>query len=344
MEYKELHRILDQVTPSRDREEAMLRRLLQEERTANNMKTGRRAPKVAAAGLAAAMVLTTCAFAVVTGLDRRLLSYFGAGPEQEELLSSAAMVVDKELTDQGTTLHVRQVVADRYSALVLMDLTAPEGTVLDGDYYSLGKSVKATAPDGSKMDGWGTGWELLEDEDPTDNHISLLLNVNTIDGDFNFLGAKLTLDFEGLYDSNVDGKLLAEGRWKCTVTLPTEDPGRYVTPNTPIEVGGNRVTLASLYVSPLSFAWELGEGEDDLESMDSTALHGTREDWPERAFLTLEDGRTVPVGEFHFLLTTYKTDCQEADRGRYCFRLSEIIDPAEAASVSLFGQSFALEG
>lgn len=344
MEYKELNRVLDQVTPSRDLEEAMLKRLLQEERTAKNMNVKRRLPKMAAAGLAAAMALTTCAFAVVTGLDRRLLNYFGAGPEQEELLSSTAMVVDKELHSQGTTLHVRQVVADRYSALVLMDLTAPEGTVLDGDYYSLGKSVKATAPDGSKMDSWGTGWELLEDEDPTDNHISLLLNVNTIDGDFNFLGAKLTLDFEGLYDSNVDGKLLAEGRWKCTVTLPTEDPGRYVTPNAPIEVGGNRVTLASLYVSPLSFAWELGEGEDDLESMDSTALHGTREDWPERAFLTLEDGRTVPVGEFHFLLTTYKTDCQEADQGRYCFRLSEIIDPAEVVSVSLFGQSFALEG
>ena len=58
----------------------------------------------------------------------------------------------------------------------------------------------------------------------------------------------------------------------------------------------------------------------------------------------MEDGRTVPVGEFHFLLTTYKTDCQEADQGRYCFRLSEIIDPAEVVSVSLFGQSFALEG
>ena len=57
----------------------------------------------------------------------------------------------------------------------------------------------------------------------------------------------------------------------------------------------------------------------------------------------MADGGTVPVGEFNFLLTTYKTDCQEADQGRYCFRLPQIIDPAQTVAVSLFGQSFSLE-
>ena len=138
-----------------------------------------------------------------------------------------------------------------------MDFTAPEGVALTEDYYVLGGGVKATAPDGRKMSGWGSGFALLADEAPEDNRITLLFTVHTLDDSFNLLGARLLLDFEGLYDSNVDGKLLAEGRWKCTVTLPTEDPGRYVTPEAPIEIGENEVTLTSLYLSPISLAWEL---------------------------------------------------------------------------------------
>ena len=107
-------------------------------------------------------------------------------------------------------------------------------------------------------------------------------------------------------------------------------------------MGGNRVTLTSLYISPISFAWELGEGEDDLQSMDTAALHG-REDWPEQVFLTTRGGETIPVGERNFLLTQYKTDVREQDHGRYCFRLDSIIDPAEVAAVTLFGQTVSLD-
>lgn len=342
MEYEQLNHVLDQVRPSRQQEEAMLKRLLGEERMEHKMKRGRNLPKLAAAALVAVLAVTS-ALAVVTGLDRRLLNYFGAEPGQEELFSPGAVVVDKTLTDQGTTLHIGQVVADRYSALVLLDLTAPAGTVLDGDYYVLGDSIRATAPDGTKMSGWGTGWTLLEDEDPGDNHISLLMRVNTMYEDFNFLGAKLSLDFEGLYDNNLEKNALAQGRWKCTVTLPGGDPGRYAAMEEPVEVGGNQVTLKSLYVSPLSLTWELGEGEDDLESIDTSATFD-REDWPETVFVTTKGGAVVPVEEPHFLLTQYKTDLLEEDRGCYSFRLAEITDPAEVTAVTIFGQTFPLEG
>lgn len=264
MAYNELKRVLDQVKPSREQEAAMLNRLLTDERTEHRMKKRTHTPRLAAAAAAVALVLTSGAFAAVTGLDRRLLDYFGGDGVQEELLSATAIVVDKELTDEGATLHVRQVVADRYSVVVLMDFTAPEGVALTEDYYVLGGGVKATAPDGRKMSGWGSGFALLADEAPEDNRITLLFTVHTLDDSFNLLGARLSLDFEGLYDDNMEKNLLAAGRWRCNITLPTEDPGRYVTPNAPMEVGGSRVTLTSLYISPISFAWELGEGEDDL--------------------------------------------------------------------------------
>lgn len=342
MAYNELKRVLDQVKPSREQETAMLNRLLTDERRSHNMKKRTGPSKLAAAAVAAAILLTTGASAVVTGLDRRLLDYFGGGREQETLLSAAAMVVDKELTDQGATLHVRQVVADRYSVVALLDFTAPEGTALTEDYYRLGGEVTATAPDGRKMSSWGSGFTLLADEDPDDNRVTLLFTIHTLDDSFTLLGAKLTLDFEGLYGDTVEETRLADGRWRCSMTLPAEDPGRYATPDAPMEVGGNRVTLTSLYVSPISFAWELGEGEDDLESMATDALHG-RKDWAEQVFLTLETGETIPVGEPNFVLTQYKTDIQGRDHGRYCFRLDSIIDPAEVTAVTLFGQTFSLD-
>ena len=59
-------------------------------------------------------------------------------------------------------------------------------------------------------------------------------------------------------------------------------------------------------------------------------------------FLTTRGGETIPVGERNFLLTQYKTDVREQDHGRYCFRLDSIIDPAEVAAVTLFGQTVSL--
>lgn len=342
MAYEELKRVLDQVKPSREREEAMLKRLLTGERRSHTMKKRHLTPRLAAVAAAAALLLTTGAYAAITGLDGRLLDYFGGSGEQEELLSATALVVDRELTDQGSTLHVRQVVADRYSAVVLMDFTAPEGTALAEDYYALGKEISATAPDGTRMSAWGSGFTLLADGDPGDDHITLLLTVHTLDDSFNLLGARLSLDFEGLYGDTTTKNLIAPGRWKCTVTLPDQDPGRYVALDEPMEVGGNQVTVTSLYVSPISFAWELGEGEDDLESMDTAALHG-RKDWSEQVSLTLAEGESVPVGEPNFLLTQYKTDLRGEDHGQYCFRLPRIIDPAEVTAVTIFGTEFSLD-
>lgn len=340
MAYEDLRRVLDQVKPAPDREEAMLEDLLTEERTGTNMKTRKKLPRLAAVAVAAALMATTCAFAVVTGLDQRLLGYFGGTPEQEALLSPAAVAVDKEIKDQGSTLHVRQVIADRYSAVFLMDFTAPEGTVLDGDYYTLGNShIRGRTADGAELSSWGFGWTLLEDGDPGDNRITLLYRVDFIDGDGNALGTTLTLDFAGLYDNNLNENCLAQGNWKFRVTLPENDPGRYVALGSPIEIGEKEVTLTSLYLSPISLAWELGEGEDDLESLDRSALHG-REDWAEFVTLAMNDGRELAPGEIKFMITEYKTDLLDQDRGRYCFGLRSIIDPGSVASVSIFGQSF----
>ena len=170
MGYERLNQMLNQVKPSQQQEEAMLKHLLQKERTESDMKTKHRMPKMAAAMLAAAILTTSAFAAVATGLDQRLCSILGRNRSRRNCSSPAAVVVDKELKDQGTTLRIEQAIADRYSAVVLIDLTTPEGTVLDGDYYTLGERdrLRARTADGTEMDSFGVGWTLLEDEDSAD--------------------------------------------------------------------------------------------------------------------------------------------------------------------------------
>ena len=84
MNEERVRRVFDQIKLPPEQRQAMLDRLLQTQREERTMK---RMKKLIVVGIAAALMVTACAAAVVTGLDRRLADYFGAGPEQVELLA-----------------------------------------------------------------------------------------------------------------------------------------------------------------------------------------------------------------------------------------------------------------
>jgi YD repeat-containing protein len=120
-------------------------------------KTKRRGRLRTTAVLAAVIAILCCmaAAAAALGLDQRLAEYFGATAEQEEFLSTAAVPMNIVKRDSGAVMRIEQVIADRYCAAVLIDFTAPEGTVLDQDYYAFDRSVSATSRDGVKMQTYG---------------------------------------------------------------------------------------------------------------------------------------------------------------------------------------------
>ena len=91
MNEERVRRVFDQIKLPPEQRQAMLDRLLQTQREERTMK---RMKKLIVVGIAAALMVTACAAAVVTGLDRRLADYFGAGPEQVELLAPGAVRVD----------------------------------------------------------------------------------------------------------------------------------------------------------------------------------------------------------------------------------------------------------
>ena len=136
---------------------------------------------------AAAVLLMACAFTVVTGLDQRLLDFLGGTPKEETLLSRAAVPVDASATDLGVTMEVKQVLADSYSVLFLVEFTAPEHVVLNQDsctfgttYYNFineaGESLTRTT--------YSHHWYPVSQEDPADNHLEMIClitsNENTV--------------------------------------------------------------------------------------------------------------------------------------------------------------------
>lgn len=341
MDNKRLSRVFDQVRPSRDREEAMLERLLYEnEREARpTMKRSRKL--TAALALAAALVLTVCAFAVAAALEPEFLRYFGAGAEDEQLLCSAAVPLNQTMRGSGGTFYLRQAVADRYSVKILMDFTAPEGTVLDGDFYKPDASWDVYGADGEEVNpAWFSGWELVEDGDSGDNQITLLFTLNPGAGGEDLLGGTMRLRLKNLYRDNICEDLALEGKWSCSIQLPEEDPGAWYSIDRPTDIGGHSVKLSALYVSPISLVCDLEEGAESLRTIKDTVWEG----WQEGVALVTARGERVGVdaGEYDMHISYYDLD-HDRELAHFRYRPERIVDPADIAAVELFGQRIELD-
>ena len=342
MEIHDLKRMFDQLAPTAEQEEAVLDRLLEPERKVVPMK---KLKKLTAAAIAAALMLVTCAAAVVTGLDQRLLDYFGAGPEQAELLLPGAVEVNESHTyDNGWTVKYGQVLADRWCVAVLVDVTAPEEVTLEenGNFFNL--SCDHLDAGGEPIRGdWSASMGWIEDDDPADNHATMLWQFSKTLGNMEpYTGgyARFTLrDMERL-----DGTKVVEFEdWPCTVKLPDTDSGILCDMGQPLSIEGLRLELSTMYVSPLKLVLILHGGEDDLFSdmellQNKTSWSFTVED---DVILNLKDGTKIPASRSEGFTAKMRTEDTPSE-GIFPFQWSQPADPAQVVSVTLFGQTYEL--
>ena len=261
MEQHELNRMFDVLAPTQEQEQAVLDRLLRTEREVIPMK---KLKKLTVIGIAAALMVISCAAAVVTGIDKRLLDYFGVGPEQAELLAPGAVPVDVAVEDNGATLHISQVLMDRYYIMFLADFTAPEGTVLDRDDYFFDTPVgfkdvlldQSGEPIGIEG-GWSCGLEVLDDGDPLDNHLTLLFRLTLDEGvqpDWEISGISMCNGDLIRYGENPwDIITVWSGDWSCEIPFTWQDIGRSIRPDQVIgQLDGKDITLTEVYLSPMT--------------------------------------------------------------------------------------------
>lgn len=335
MDDRDYKRVFDQVKLLPEREEAMLESLLCEKERTRPVK------KVVTVLVAAALLLLACAFTVAIELDQRILKYFGGTEENSHLLSEGVVAAEQSFYyENGWTIEIAQVLADRYSLAVLVEVTAPEGTVLDGEnyYFELDMEMESPLQSRAGVEGWGYGPALLEDEDPEDNHLTFLC--------FNgpehasearaMMGQEVTLCPLWLQESG--GRKLrvdfSEEEQSCTVKLPEEEQGKIWLLEAPIQVGDGEMKLGEVYLSPITLAFSLQGEENDLDMWNSTEMTHMEEE----AVLHMADGEAVTI--MRVTSQSYDSDTGEI----HCvFQTDQVIEPENVVSVTILGQTFSLD-
>lgn len=358
MDRHELNRMFDGLAPDPCRERELLKELLQDDaRRKRPMKNWKR---VVLAVAAAALMVTTAAAATVPGLSQKLLDYLGIGPENTqavELLAPGAMAVDITKEDNGATLHVTQVLRDRNSIMILADFTAPEGTVLDigmntrenqairgfTGYFRWMEGEDDTGvffmnKDGNKVEGIDVstgGWENLDDGDPRDDHLTLMLEVSTSQSNEAFQQARSlyvpTYDL-AYYDSEAQEMVLAyPGDWSFEVPLPQKDMGWTQRLDCPVgELDGGKISVGDLYVSPMTLEITLkrdvGIDMDTSEEAEQAYIRWLGLVIPDSITLTTRDGETVTLD--WYVVTSYVGEFEDQELA-HSFTMSSIIDPSK---------------
>lgn len=339
MDKCEWKRVFDQVKPTPEQEQAMLDRLLQEQK---EVKPVSRRKKITVVLVAAAVLLMACAFTVATGVDQRLLALFRGDEQDAKQIAEGVVSVGESYTyDNGWTVEIEQVLVDRYSLAVLVDLIGPEGTVLDGEDCFVDFASEIIPEDGEGVGSYVSGSTVLEDENPEDNRISFLWQRGPStflkSGTQSMIGCEISLRPTWLTRGGSRG-VIADFRGDqrtFTVKLPEKDSGWTYQLGQPLLVDEETMTLEELYISPISAACFVNGTPNDSRMWGPPGLSGIYESLA----LNMADGDSVTMSQ-----SVSQTYNPESGEGRLVFQTERIIQPENVVSVTLLGQTFSLEG
>lgn len=355
MDRYDLNRMFDGLAPDPQREQELLEELLQDDtRRKRPMKKWKR---VVLAVAAAALLVTGAAAAVVPGISQRLLEYLGVTPEDAQtvkLLAPGAMEVDVTAEDNGVVLHATQILRDRNAIRILADLTAPEGTSLYmGEPDPPGVSTIKGFYGGGEMEagfldaagmwlgGAGDGlvprygWELIGDDDPRDNQVTLICTLLCSEEGAEVLqkAAFLQVPAANLvyYDRNSQEIVeVCPGDWSFRVPLSENGISWVLKADQVIgELDGAVIRVEEVHLSPMSLDLIMKrEGGMTFTGMSTTneidAAYGR---WLSignyrQVTLTTKDGEVIPLEMFGGGET-------DEERKSEHHRLSQITDPAK---------------
>ncbi|MBR0598006.1 DUF4179 domain-containing protein [Sinanaerobacter chloroacetimidivorans] len=271
------------------------------------------------------MAMFTISFAAYYyQLDEKFLSYLGTrGDEQTKVLNSSGVPIHKQVTNNGLTIDVKEIIGDQYSFYVLFDVIAPEGMILNREQYRF--DLERLFVEGANSMGWS--FDQLPDGNTKDNKISLVLSANVNE---DLIGKPASLTFENFTTYHWDEETqdgtwlpLVDGQWKVDFTLDYKDLSQTITVGKDVDIFKGKSTFESISISPLSATVSVkgksvrefdrtppplsseGDLSDDLSQDDLT--------------IGMKDGRTISK--------TRSTGCSvENDAMTKTYNFQEILD------------------
>lgn len=345
MELHELNRAFDQFSPTQEQKEAMCRRLLEPEPPKKPHSRRKKIPVVLAA--AAAILAASGAAAVTTGFGSHILDYFGVPEEETDLFSQEWVPVGQSHTFRnGWTVEVQQMYTGLYSAGLLVDVTAPEGVVLDGDIYSLGCYWDETALWPNRIGGQSV--DYIPDSAPDDGRVSFLVTIDsTTEDPASLLGLETEFYPYRLTEISTDDGTeqtfdFVGGSWTVDLdfTLSERASGFLQRVDRPLTAGGEEVILEEVYLSPLSVCYSIRTQEGVPFS--GTAWDACTPAYNAPVVLTLRSGETVALDSF-LNGWAQRTDTSGYTFAQTGYRPERVFNPEQVVSLTILGQTFPLD-
>jgi len=243
---------------------ARLKAAAEQEETMNNTRrhTVRHISRRIAIGAGVAAALTTGALAAA--MNGGLLNYFDArSPEDRNALEESIYQINRSETYNGWTVELTDCIGDDTNGYVWVEVTAPEGTVLQppkgGQFCSM---YYLDSPE----DHFGRNITALPDSDPQDNCISFCLELNSLDGNLRGQTVDFTLepivdvwwtDSGTEYAAQHNGSELTEAIRDHTwvfedVVLDYPDQAVRLTPDLEVPYMDGTATLTQIEITPLT--------------------------------------------------------------------------------------------
>ncbi|RCX22562.1 hypothetical protein DFP94_101142 [Fontibacillus phaseoli] len=210
---------------------------------------------VRTAMLATAMMIgfiTTTAYAAAYfGLDMKFLNFLKpSDSEQERYLQNGAYVVNKQVANKNGTLEIKQIIGDGHLIYILMDFTAPEGTVLNAERYRFEGDLDWDSAGSSSA---GYDFALLDDGNSEDNKISLVMSYLVTDQ--TAPGQEVTLLVENLEGAEAfpdEYETVISGSWETRLKLDYKNISTQHRVDKKLTLYGYEATWSSISVSPIS--------------------------------------------------------------------------------------------
>lgn len=336
MSDKNINRLFEVLTPQAERKENMLRRILAESRQADGARSSVRPKRFRFAALAAIMLIsfaTTAFAAAYMGLDDKFLKFLNPiNREQANHLANGAYKVDRRIDNENGSLEIKQVLGDGNLTYLLIDFTAQEGTVLDAARYRFQYgSVQA----GQLFQS--TGFKMIDDGNPSDNHLSLIMSVMTEDS---MAGTKGRIEFNDLQAADPlpgEFETVIPGHWEAELNLDFKDVSTLYRVDRVIDLFGYKAELESISVSPISITLKIAsdslkEINDASGRLKETGDNENEDDYP--VTIRYKDGTSETTSIF----TGLRLSDMISNRMLMIKTFDNAINDKEIASIVFFGE------
>ena len=255
---KEYKNALDELHFSEEAKNRMVEQLMERAEQPAPRRV-RRFPRIAAVGIAAALVLSIGAGA--TGVLKSASEAFAGvfGPTADtEIIDQIGRPIGASDTSNGVTVTADAILFDGYNYLISYTLEKDDGSAFDctknpdtGLYDLYWKRSDSTI--GRGVDG-ASGSSYFYDEDPSDNAIQYVETMSYNDTVQTGGTVKITLcDLSVMNSETGEMQTIAKGTWHLKFKLEADNSAVELPAGQTIEVNGLSASVDKVVISPIGY-------------------------------------------------------------------------------------------